>query len=198
MGCLPESGGCERQRTDPFVDHLNRLEGRAYRHELCLDKVHRNSPQPEALCVEQSSGDRLVIERKTISWPPDFIVRHANDHLVAEIVTAGLRDLTRDGPYAIVLDDGLVGTRKELERFAQGIVETVRARFPEVVSGGLVGSTAPGFSWEISMEDREEREFRDEPGRGLAVRWYPDQLEIRAGAVPLELLTEVKWPFRRK
>ena len=49
MGCLPESGGCERQRTDPFVNHLNWLEGTNYVDKVCLDVIDRNTHQPDGM-----------------------------------------------------------------------------------------------------------------------------------------------------
>lgn len=52
MSCMATSGGCERHRTDPFVNHLNGTEGSRYRHEACLDRLHWDSPQPEALYVD--------------------------------------------------------------------------------------------------------------------------------------------------
>jgi hypothetical protein len=65
MGCLPNSGRCERHRTEPFVQYLNDIENVSYRHEACLDIVIRNRPQPEVLYVEPSTAQRIVIERKT-------------------------------------------------------------------------------------------------------------------------------------
>ena len=93
MGCLPESGGCERQRTDPFIQHLNWLEGSNYEHSVCLDVMFRNSPQPEALYVDKASGARLVIERKNLVSPASYAVGHKNDHLVVDRVIDGLTGL---------------------------------------------------------------------------------------------------------
>src|SRR4051794_40543211 len=114
MGCLPKSGGCERQRTDPFVDHLNWLEGTDYVHTECLDVIYRNSPQPEALYTDKRSGRRMVIERKSLVWPPEYIVGHKNDHFLRDLVIEGLTDLTGDDAYELNLEPAVSGTKEEL------------------------------------------------------------------------------------
>src|SRR6267142_2645673 len=125
MGCLPESGGCERQRTDPFVHHLNALAGTDYTHSECLDLLYRNSPQPEALYVDEATGGRLVIERKNLVWPPEYAVGHNNVHFLVDRVIDGLSTLTDDDAYEIQFDLGVSGTPGQLEEFAREIVETV-------------------------------------------------------------------------
>lgn len=191
MGCLPESGGCERQRTDPFVSHLNELEGRHFLHDTCLDQVFRNSPQPEALYyIDADTADRLVIERKTLVWPRDYVVRHKNDHFLAGLLLQGLRDLTTNTPYGIVLEAGLVGRGDELTEFANQIVTTVRRHFPKVERGRMIGSTKMGRRWRFFREDPSTRKADDEPEKGLVVRWYPDKTLDLTVDPPDELLVD--------
>lgn len=195
MGCLPESGGCERQRTDPFVDHLNWLEGTNYVHIMCLDVVYRNSPQPEALYVDQGSGRRLVIERKNLVWPPEYAVGHKNDHFLVDLVTGGLRDLISDDAYELHLDLSVSGTTVELEEFAAVIVETVRTRFPEIRAGMTVGSSQVGRRWKFWLGDRSSRVFDGAPETGLGIHWdVPTSLDSR-GTPPDGFLAEVSRLF---
>lgn len=192
MGCLPESNGCERQRTDPFVRHLNEVESRDFRHQLCLDRVFRNTPQPEALYVDAGTGIRLVIERKTIAWPRDYIVRHQNDHLVAEILCDKLGARLADAPYAIVLECALRGRPSELRVFAGQIVESVLRRFPEVETGRGIGSPTWGRRWRIIREPPDDRIAEDEPPHGLVIRWFPTEASPQPYAdASDELLAEV-------
>lgn len=171
MGCLPKSGGCERQRTDPFVDHLNWLEGTNYRHDVCLDVVYRNSPQPEALYIDTNSGKRLVIERKSLVWPPEYTVGHKNDHFVRDLIIEGLTDLTDDDPYELKLESAVSGTKEELQKFADLIIEIVRTRFLEIRSGMEVGSTQIGRRWAFWLGDRSDRRFQNAPETGLGFHW---------------------------
>lgn len=163
MGCLPESGGCERQRTDPFVSHLNWLEGTNYVHKACLDVIDRNTPQPEALYVDEDSGASLVIERKNLVWPPEYAVGHKNDHFLVDLVTEGLRDLISDDPHELQLELAISGSRAELQEYASFIAETVRARFPEIRGGMRVGSTQAGRRWAFWRGDKQERMFEGSP-----------------------------------
>src|SRR5258705_10868388 len=103
MGCLPESGGCERSQTDPFVGYLNEIEKTNYRHVACLDVLDRNSAQPETLYVDIETSKRMVIERKYIVWPVDYARRHKQDNELADRLIEGLNDLTADRPYSIEL-----------------------------------------------------------------------------------------------
>ncbi len=184
MGCLPESGGCERRRTDPFVDHLNWLEGTNYAHSVCLDIVYRNSPQPEALYVDEDSGARLVIERKNLVWPPEYAVGHKNDHFLVDLVTEGLGNLINDDAYELQLDLGVSASRVELKEFAGQISQTVRARFPEIRAGMRVGSPQAGRRWAFWHGDRLQRAFEGAPETGLGVHWDVPTSQDSTGKPP--------------
>jgi hypothetical protein len=80
---------------------------------VCLDVIYRNTPQPEALYVDEGSGARLVIERKNLVWPPEYTVGHNNDHFVVDLVTEGLRDLITDDAYELQFDPSTAGTTAE-------------------------------------------------------------------------------------
>jgi hypothetical protein len=195
MGCLPESGGCERQRTDPFVHHLNALEGTHFSHETCLDRVYRNSPQPEALYIDTDTGAQLVIERKTLVWPHDYPARHKNDHHVADLLLKGLQDLTSNAPYAIELEVGLEGRRDDLTAFARQITTVIRERFHDIEGGQIIGAAQVGRRWRFFREKPALREWDGEPETGLVVRWYPEETPDLASALPEELLEDISRLF---
>jgi len=195
MGCLPESGGCERHRTDPFVNHLNERESSRFFHNACLDRVFRNSPQPEALYVDADSAERLVIERKTLVWPIDYVIRHKNDHFVATLLIEGLQDLTSGAPYGIELEIGLVGRRTGLGAFAHQIITTVRERFSEAKRGRMIGSTTLGRRWRYFREDPSCRRENGEPETGLVIRWPLDHTLNMTSDPPHELLGDVSRLF---
>lgn len=171
MGCLPKSGGCERHRTDPFVDHLNWFEGTNYVHKACLDVIYRNTPQPEALYIDEGSGARLVIERKNLVWPPDYAVGHNNGHFLADRITDGLRNVISDDAYEIHLDFCVSGSSEELETFARQIIETVRTRLSEIRAGAVVGGSEPGRRWRLFRGDKGLRAFENNPETGLGFHW---------------------------
>jgi hypothetical protein len=185
MGCLPESGGCERRQTDPFVDHLNEIEKTNYDHVACLDRIHRNSPQPEALYIDAAAGTQLVIERKNIVWPPDYARRHKQDHILAERLIGGLKNLTANGPYAIELEQSDFNSPEELAEFADVIIQGVHELFTAVERGEAIGSLV-GPPWRFFREHPGERAFDwDAPDSGLRITWnLPDSLMSSAQISP--------------
>lgn len=195
MACLPESGRCERERTDAFVNHLNRVELHKFEHAFCLDQIHRNTPQPEALYVEQDSGDRLVIERKTIAWPLDYIARHQNDHLVANVLIDRVGPLTTAAPCAFVIQPALQGRPVELLAFAGQIADVAIQQFSRVQSGRTIGSAKPGRQWKLLRENPKDRVADGEPETGLVIRWYPEETLDLAQDPPRELLSELDRHF---
>ena len=195
MGCLPESGGCERSRTDPFVDHLNEVERTNYRHVACLDVLDRNSPQPETLYVDTETSQRLVVERKNIVWPSDYAPRHKQDHELAERLIEGLNDLTADGPYSMELQPSAFSSANELAEFAEVIIQGAHELFPAVESGETIGSLQ-GPWWRLFREHTGERAFDwGAPDTGLRISWNrPDTLASSA-KVSLGLLDTVSRLF---
>jgi hypothetical protein len=195
MGCLPDSGGCERQRTDPFVSYLSELEGKHFSHEKCLDRIYRNSPQPEALYIDTDTTEQLVIERKTLVWPRDYPSRHKNDHFVAHLLIEGLKDLTNNAPYTIELEAGLLGRRDDLAAFGNHITTVVRGRFPEVERGGIIGEAQSGHRWRFFRGNSVWRREDGQPEKGLVVEWSLDERLDLVSAPPSELLAEVSRLF---
>jgi hypothetical protein len=186
MGCLPNSGRCERQRTEPFVQYLNDIENISYRHEACLDLIIRNRPQPEVLYVEPSTAQRMVIERKTLVWPIDYAERHQADHFLADHIMDELRELTADAPYGLTLQSGISIDRKKLREVAQAIVTQITAHIATLRPGDILRSAHPDLPWEFYLDVSGERsDFA--PQKGLIIRWpqstgllhNPDRLPTR-------------------
>ena len=170
MGCLPNSGRCERQRTEPFVQHLNAIENTSYRHEACLDLVIRNRPQPEVLYIEPSTAQRMVIERKTLVWPIDYAERHQAFHFLANLILDELGELTADAPYGLTLQSGVSIDRQELREVTQEIVTQVTAHIADLRPGDVIVSIQSELPWEFYLESCGERsEFS--PPKGLIIRW---------------------------
>ena len=194
MGCLPESGGCERQRTDPFVAHLNQLENTQFIHQACLDVLDRRSPQPEALYRDCNTGLELVIERKTVVWPSDYAARHRNDHLVADILSEMLHDLAQGEPLTIHLDQLPRMRVSDLSSYANEIAEAIRTSMPSILAGRIIGSDRIVGSWRCNL-DLEERMESDEPTTGLILRW-PYRMDVPSiDQLPTGLVKAVRSVF---
>lgn len=194
MGCLPESGGCERHRTDPFVVHLNEVEGSLFIHRACLDRLYRDSPQPEALYSDSRSGDELVIERKTVVWPSDYAARHRNDHFIAERLFEELGPLAEGHALSIHLHPAARMSRNELIAFAREISDTVRAASNSLFAGRTIGSSKADRRW-ICFLDPEERPD-DEPATGLIVSWTESAEMLSPDNLPTELAAQIRRLFQ--
>ena len=78
---------CEWKFLAPFVEQFNKQHGTEYQHKRCLDidKELRKTPQPEVLVEDGCSGQKMVIERKSIVWPEDHIKCHKGWHHKSEM-----------------------------------------------------------------------------------------------------------------
>jgi len=191
MGCMPESGGCERHRTDPFVNHLNEVIGSQFSHSACLDRMHRNLPQPEALYSDLGNGAELVIERKTVVWPLDYAARHCNDHFIAEALSEALREVAEGRALSIHLEPAPLMPRADLSAWAREIAGSVNAEIDAVFAGRNIGSRSAGRRWSCLL-DPEERQACDEPQTGLIVRWtQPDGL-LSPNCLPEDLADHIQ------
>lgn len=188
MGCLPVSGGCEHRFLQPFVEHLNSLERTLYRHKDCLDVKIHNTPQPEALYIDDFNGRRMVIERKCIVWPKDYAIRHKNDHYLADRLYEELPQWAARGPYTIHLPGLLRGTRQELRAFAQQIAARVLAHGPLCHAREMVGNPKPHpwlFRHRAAIDDDEA------PLDTLLVTWdLPPEHGLAPWPVPLAVRDE--------
>ena len=171
MTCLPEPGGCERSRTDAFVAYLNQLEGSRFTLRASLDRLHRNSPRPEALYSDSGNGAELVIECKSVVWPRDYAARHRNDHIIADALTKELRKLADALPLSIDLELAPRMSRDELLAFAREVSDAVRSGINSVLAGRAIGSRKGGRPWTCFLDPEDRDPDFDDPATGLIVRW---------------------------
>ncbi len=171
MSCIPQSGGCERRFTEPFVNHLNVTEGSTYVHGACLDRFDSTTSQPEALYIDKESRLELVLERKSISWPVDYAYRHSNDHEIADVFSQGLKDLVADELYKIRLPMLMEGKRAELRLLAEKAVGEIRAGWARASAGGRIRGCAGTIGDGISansprLTENPTLQILDSPSNG--------------------------------
>lgn len=171
MGCLPQSGGCERPLTDAFVRHLNQAEGSHYAHQACLDVMDSTCAQPEALYADAAGNLRLVIERKSIAWPADYSYRHSNDHLAFKVFSEALRDFTFEDVYEIRLPLLIKGKQEELRAFALAAAKEVRAHWAQIEAGSGIRRRDSADWWWVFRRVPDWEKEEGSPSRGLRVTW---------------------------
>lgn len=165
MTCMPKSGKCEWNDIKHFVQHFNTVNGSKFSHKCCLD-LSGSDKQPEVLCVDPA-GNGLVIERKTLVWPPDAVQRHKIEHKFWGFISESLGEGLRSGPFALrVAFPGVVNDRV-LHRIAIEVADQFRPYLPSLEPGAARRITTPigAVLW------REHEGERDEPDPqvGLAI-----------------------------
>jgi hypothetical protein len=170
VNCLPESGGCERPFTDAFVDHLNRLECSRYKDRACLDVDDRVTAQPEALYVDDQTSHSLVIERKSLPWPIDFVHKHKNDHAAAHIIQKRLEGLSITELYELQLPMLISGRQKDVEAFARGAGDAIRRNWRAITSGSRFKGRQGDMWWRFGQVPDDARQD-DNPASGIKVTW---------------------------
>jgi hypothetical protein len=175
VNCLPQSGGCERPFTDAFVAHLNVTGESHFRHRACLDVEVRTSAQPEALYQDEKSNASLVIERKSIVWPTDYIYRHRNDHVVSDVILSELEGLEMKDLYVLRLPMLIKGREKELRNFAEQAGKAIRKNWKNIAAGTRYKGGEGEWWWRFGKA--WDGEFEDgAPKQGITVSWIGPSL----------------------
>jgi hypothetical protein len=100
--CYPPKSRCEWKSLRRFVEHYNKAYGRDYGLKRCLDVQNRQRKEPEVL-LEDGRRSRMVIERKCICWPRDYVRWHSKEHLVYEEIRKRMAEAFDDGLYLLEL-----------------------------------------------------------------------------------------------
>lgn len=197
MACLPESGGCERPRVEPFIQHINNSEGASYSFLDCLDIKIRNRPQPELLYVDSKTLNRIVVERKSLVWPLNHAKMHKADHLLAESLFEKLKSLTNDAPYELTLQSSISINTKELLKISDAICNEIIKNFNQVKCGKVIESDQPSPFWSFRKQVPEERDYF-ESEKGLTIFWpqSPSEFFNSIYELPEKLITQIEKVFK--
>ena len=124
--CLPSANKCEWSELRGFVDHYNATYGTSYMRKRCLDREIRDRKAPELL-LESPNEIPIVIERKSVAWPPKYLPSHSNEHHLFQCVTSALGDTFRDGAYELTVrwDYLKEKSKKEVTHIADQIIREV-------------------------------------------------------------------------
>ena len=124
--CFPPTIKCEWSDLRHFVDHYNATHGKSYTRKACLDVEIRDRKAPELL-LESPGETPIVIERKSVVWPPEYLSSHSNEHQLFQHVVRPLADAFRCGAYELtVRADYLKGKSKSvISNLAEQIIREV-------------------------------------------------------------------------
>ncbi|MYC37262.1 MAG: hypothetical protein F4X66_10185 [Chloroflexi bacterium] len=172
FSCTPASG-CERRHLNSLVVRLNGLWGKSYEVSACLDMDNRNEPEPELL-LEAPGEPPIVIERKSVSWPKEFLRDHNNEHAIADDLLERLSATYQDDFYLLTLWSGnLVGQRMvHMREWAEQIANVIlRDQENSRTTRGIRGETP--IPWRFRRANEFDRDY-DTPDTGIQVRTWQD------------------------
>lgn len=94
FSCFPPPSDCEWHAVvRDFSLEYNRLRGTDFQPKSCLDRSSSSTKEPEILLT--CSDDRMVVERKTVVSPGDFLHAHSKAHEMADYLLKNLADSPR-------------------------------------------------------------------------------------------------------
>jgi len=99
--CEWRGGGLEK-----FVSHYNRENGTNYVRTECLDIVRtggQTKPKPEVLVTDATRSTQMVIERKSVVWPPNYILRQQNEEDFAKVIWQQTKGQFQDDCYELTV-----------------------------------------------------------------------------------------------
>ena len=149
--CLTSDMACEWFHLKDFVRAFNDIHGTSYSLSKCLDVYGMDNKQPAQavkrpeVLLESDGEAPIVIERKAVVWPDDYLRYHSKEHLlydrVANLPGAGFNDSTYELTFHA---DDLKGKLKSnVKGIARQIVEEVVSNFDMAKSARGIGGRTP-------------------------------------------------------
>lgn len=149
------------------METYNRVNGTTYKLARVLDRTG-SQPQPEAAYIDERLNAEVVVEHKTIVWPPDHFKLHRSEHSVSRTIECMITPFLAPGrPYRLTFRDRMRGTTAELHDFAEAVGRYICEHIDRVNDGRMLRSRRVGREWSFHAESAHERDY-DEPSTGLA------------------------------
>jgi len=150
---------------------------------------NRSSKQPEVLCTNKSNNT-LVIERKSLLWPPDYAKLHRAEHRFWELLFKNIGGKL-EGNYTICADPIVEVSDTSIEKLVREILPHILPRAQNLRSG-------QGFSIPVSVYMSIRKEYDnerddDEPQSGIKI--LSNEISCtelnNPGKVPSEFVTAI-------
>lgn len=141
--CLPPNGKCEWANLREFVRHFNATHGSTYNLSKCLDVSDSSRSQPEVL-LEAEGKVAMVIERKVIVWPPDYLKYHRWEDWFMHLVAERLSSDFGDGLFVVEVPTTAVrGSKGGIRQYADRIAGQVLANKKLALRPRGIGGRSP-------------------------------------------------------
>lgn len=155
----PLNSKCEWRDLQGFIRQYSAENGLELVDKICLDVENRSKVEPELL-LKYSTGKIVVIERKSIVWPENFLSEEANGWLLANELEAKIGKHFADQAYELHLSaSALRGkSKKQVRTIADLMVGKIIPYLEVATSEGGLGSKEP-FPWWLG----QACDFDDDP-----------------------------------
>lgn len=188
MNCIPGSFKCEWRDLRHFVAHYNSVNGTSYERHSCLDVEIRNCAQPEVLCRHESN--EIVLERKTITWPEDYIEQHTKMHDLVDTLLERLPDFVGPNPTTLRIPHVNEPNASSRRAQAEALISEITSRRDELRTKGITSGTYP-FPWSLCFDGECDRDDH-EPASGLRIEtgdlFLTDQIDPNSPPARLDAL----------
>jgi len=186
MNCLPGNHPCEHVVTNALVRDWNQLNGTSFEHRRCPDKLERNRPEPDALYIDVETGQVMVVEHKSVVWPPEYAARHRNDHLLMDEVLSRVDPNLANGRFELALPFLLDASKQEITELAKEIAGSSNRQLEKLSRGERVSGVWSDKSWQLRPRQPYEETY---PQAGIVFSWrvhhVHDHGDVRPSVVKL-------------
>jgi hypothetical protein len=191
--------GCEwlGGELNAFVDHYNQASGTAYSLTQCLDVVQiggQSPKEPEVLLTDSSTGQQMVIERKSVVTPKSYIYQHQLEHEFADLIWRETGGLFQDAGYSLTV--GIREVRNLTGAQMRSVAQAIGDRVAKLSPGDLPVNQEKPIRWSFRrlFSGEEEVERRgivvthvrsmsfDDNDRDDALAELPTQLQAQLDA----------------
>lgn len=150
------------------MDQYNSTYEKAYTRSACLDVENRNTKEPELL-LEAPGETPIVLEHKTVVWPPTYLSDHSNEHEFSRRMTSSLVGQFNNEAYLLSVNAvSLKGSRKrEVLALADQIARTILMHQVRAKTQSGIRSLKP-IPWQFRPRSPAEIEY-DEPDSGTRI-----------------------------
>lgn len=186
---------------DPFINHYNSIYSLNFKvREPILDLKDPTRKQPELLAVDDVSKKKMVIEKKTIVVPKDYIGFASNNQLFTNEIVAILKErlpgLFQTKGNTLVVYSPIPRDKKVIAAYAESIVEQIIEKFILILSGSSVtkGENNSIVSSEIPIRwafGKKSLQDEDEDSESISVQFIGGKYDgLRTPASELQHLRQ--------
>ena len=117
--------------------------------------------------MDSNSGQRMVVERKSIIWPANYVEKHKAEHIFWNAIIDNLKPETDGAPFSLRVEMPLTVNYAALRKIAKVLADSIKGDIHSLADGRGFHFAAP-VNGSIFKELQNDRDG-DEPEVGLKI-----------------------------